>query len=60
MDANVWARGFMRINKNRMGELTHEIMRAWFANALMTGYDYSRGPINGAHAAYLLKQEAGK
>ena len=35
---------------------TFEEMRAWFANALMAGYDYGKGPINGDHAEYVMSK----
>lgn len=53
MDAEVWAKEFIRING---GDL--DMMRAWFANAIMCGWDHARGPINGDHAQHLLDKEA--
>jgi len=57
MDAKEWAHEFMRINGKCLGTLTEDIMIGWFANAIMTGYDHDKGPINGSHAAYLMEQE---
>jgi hypothetical protein len=45
MDAVVWAKEFMRIyNSPKIGNLLldEDLMRAWFANAIMAGYDEAR------------------
>jgi hypothetical protein len=40
LDAVVWAKEFIKIVKKNTGhELDEDWMRAWFANALMTGHD---------------------
>lgn len=44
MDANVWADEFMRIYNKETLRGNHlwidkDLMRAWFANAIMAGYD---------------------
>ena len=52
LDANVWAHEFVRINGGDV-----DLMRAWFANAIMTGLDHGKGPINGDHAQHILDQE---
>lgn len=38
-DANDWANAFIEIQGDRLEELDVDIMRAWFANAIMTGFD---------------------
>lgn len=39
INAEIWANEFMILNKDK--ELDHDTMRAWFANAIMVGHDYS-------------------
>lgn len=41
MDADVWAREFIRLNNS--SDL--DMMRSWFANAIMCGWDHSRWKI---------------
>lgn len=53
LDAGVWAREFCRYNPRA----EFENMRIWFANAIMAGYDYGKGPINGSHAEFMLNKE---
>lgn len=55
MDADVWAKEFVRINGGDV-----DLMRAWFANAIMAGYDHGHGPINGDHAQFLIDKEKAK
>lgn len=40
-DAQVWAREFMRIWSGRWHEVDEGLMIAWFANAIMRGFDES-------------------
>ena len=40
MDAYTWAKEFMRIWGNRLSEVDISLMHAWFANAIMCGYDH--------------------
>lgn len=47
MDAVVWAKEFMRVYNDAMAKQHHlwieeDLMRAWFANAIMAGYDEAR------------------
>ena len=53
IDARDWAREFVRINGG-----DEQLMIGWFANAIMAGYDYRRGPLNGDHAQFLLDKQA--
>jgi len=39
MDSEVWAHEFMRVLDEQKPELDVDLMRAWFANAIMAGYD---------------------
>ena len=39
VDANVWAKEFVRIWGHRLGEVDEALMVGWFANAIMSGYD---------------------
>lgn len=39
MDANIWAKEFMRLHKKFAWEVDEDMMRGWFANAIMAGYD---------------------
>jgi hypothetical protein len=52
IDAEVWAKDFMSIFGNRKEDIDEELMFAWFANAIMCGYDYAmrlkkEEPLNG-------------
>ena len=38
---DVWAREFLRINPEEKTGLDLDIMRAWFCNAIMAGYDHA-------------------
>lgn len=38
-DAQVWAEEFMRITQGK--DVDEDTMRAWFANAIMTGHDHA-------------------
>lgn len=38
-DATLWAREFMASFGHRLGEIDEALMLAWFANAIMAGYD---------------------
>lgn len=40
MDANIWANEFMRIYGQRLNEIDLDLMRAWFANSIMCGWDH--------------------
>lgn len=40
MDAVVWAKAFVKIFKEKNLEITEDLMRAWFANAIMIGWDH--------------------
>jgi hypothetical protein len=42
MDAVVWAKEFMRYFSKHSGKIDEELMRSWFANAIMAGYDEAR------------------
>lgn len=42
MDAQVWAKEFMSLFADRKEEIDEGLMIAWFANAIMTGYDHQR------------------
>ena len=52
MDARIWAKEFISIHGG-----DEELMFAWFANALMCGWDQARGPVNGSHAQYLIDRK---
>jgi hypothetical protein len=39
-DGSVWAKEFMKMNFKPQ-DIDEELMRAWFCNAIMCGYDYS-------------------
>jgi len=39
MDAKLWAEEFMRIFGSKMDKIDEGLMIAWFANAIMKGYD---------------------
>lgn len=40
VDANVWAKEFVRLHKHNIQyPLDEETMRGWFANAIMAGHD---------------------
>lgn len=39
MDAKLWAQEFMRLFGERRQEIDEGLMLAWFANAIMRGYD---------------------
>lgn len=41
-DADKWAKEFMRIWGDRRDELDLDLMRSWFANAIMAGYDHAK------------------
>jgi len=50
INANVWAKEFMRIygKETMQGNvlwIDEDLMRAWFANAIMTGYDIGQRKI---------------
>lgn len=58
-DPDAWAKFFMETNPNC--GMDHDMMRSWFANAMMAMHDHLvyRGiPMNGDHAQYLLDQAA--
>ena len=43
MDASIWAKEFIKMiegNLNRAKDI--DILRGWFANAIMTGYDKAK------------------
>lgn len=40
-DASHWADEFMNLIVKRGIEVDHALMIGWFANAIMTGYDYA-------------------
>ncbi len=40
-DAKIWAEEFMRIKAEKNFEIDEGLMLAWFANAIMAGYDYA-------------------
>ncbi len=44
-DASVWAKEFMKKFENRLEEIDEDLMLGWFANAIMTGYDYPKNKI---------------
>lgn len=41
MDAQVWAKEFLRINSERLAHLDESDMIGWFANAIMCGWDHA-------------------
>ncbi len=45
MDARDWAAEFMRLFSDRRGEIDEGLMLAWFANAIMCGYDVGRSRL---------------
>jgi len=40
MSADVWAKEFMNIWGDKLIELDLDLMRGWFANSIMCGYDH--------------------
>lgn len=59
LDADVWAKTFIRnVKEGTVDPADLDTVRAWFANAIMAGYDHGR-PVNGDHAAYLIDKESG-
>ncbi len=44
MDADVWARAFMEQNEFELENtsIDRDVMRGWFANAIMTAYDMGK------------------
>lgn len=40
MDATVWAAEFMERFKDRKQDIDADLMLGWFANAIMTGWDF--------------------
>lgn len=53
MDADDWAQEFVRRVKSDPSIATDvDTMRAWFANAIMVGYDRGR-PVCGDQLAYM-------
>lgn len=57
IDAEIWADHFIeQVKEGKIDPTDLDTVRAWFANAIMAGHDHGKGPINGDHAAYLLKQ----
>lgn len=47
-DARDWARAFMRIVIDGNVEIDEALMVAWFANAIMRGYDYRDAEVRAA------------
>lgn len=41
MDADIWAKEFMRIWGDKRQELDVDLMRSWFANSIMCGFDHA-------------------
>lgn len=40
MDAQAWSKEFWRLWGHRLNEIDRDLMIAWFANAIMTGWDH--------------------
>lgn len=56
-DARAWAKFFAETNPNC--NVDEDMMRAWFANAMMAMHDHlvlKGQPINGDHAQFMLDQ----
>lgn len=50
MDANIWAHEFNRILvSNGEQPIDVDTMRAWFANAIMCGWDHAHWKLNGPY-----------
>lgn len=62
MDANKWAKEFMRIWGTRLTEIDESLMLAWFSNSIMCGFDHanylSRPVIDKLKALLLLTDPA--
>lgn len=43
-DANEWAKAFEALILDTATPLSFDLMRGWFANAIMTGYDHGKPP----------------
>jgi FtsZ-binding cell division protein ZapB len=62
MDADAWAAEFCEIwpppcHEYRV-DIWHDIMRGWFANAIMCGYDHAARERDNIKAEYLEQAEA--
>ena len=56
LDAEVWAKQFIeRVKDGAIDPTDLDTVRAWFANAIMTGYDHGK-PVNGDHASHQLAE----
>lgn len=42
MNAETWAFEFMKMFCERRNEIDEDLMRAWFANSIMCGYDHGQ------------------
>jgi hypothetical protein len=60
IDGKKWAQEFRQTAiKLGYSEMDEDWLHTWFANAIMAGYDYNRGPINGDHAQFLIDKARG-
>jgi hypothetical protein len=69
-DSTIWAKEFMRIFETQLLCLDEELMHAWFANAIMCGWDHANQGENrrlkkedvmqAFGAAYCSKENSGK
>lgn len=61
LDALKWAEYFMELFDNRRDEIDESLMLTWFANAIMTGYDYAKNKADSELSAKLREAfEAGR
>lgn len=58
IDAQIWAREFMRSFGHRKEEIDEGLMLAWFANAIMRGIDEQRWRMEKTYSAEIAKLEA--
>lgn len=58
-DAGAWAQQFIEnVKGKKIDPADLDTVRAWFANAIMTGYDHGK-PVNGDQAAHMIEEDAG-
>jgi hypothetical protein len=55
IDGKLWVKEFSECaTKLGYSKMDEDWLHGWFANAIMAGYDWNKGPLNGDHAQYLI------
>lgn len=59
LDANEWSKEFIDTFKDRKEEIDLNLMRTWFANAIMCGYDFRQREIDSLRAKIQIAYDKG-